>query len=104
MRIIDKLIRTSARSQATLPLKDYVGKKLREVYYNAEVLYRIESKTAPLNVRVEAGAPKRVNLLLPEINFNSFYGGYMAKFNLAGKLAGAGYRVRMVVVDPCAYA
>ncbi len=104
MRIIDKLIRTSARSQATLPLKDYVGKKLREVYYNAEVLYRIESKTAPLNIRVEAGASKRVNLLLPEINFNSFYGGYMAKFNLAGKLAGAGYRVRMVVVDPCAYA
>ncbi|MGA8259313.1 MAG: hypothetical protein WB783_03785, partial [Arenicellales bacterium] len=104
MRLVDKLIRRSARSQATLPLKDYLGKKLKEAYYNAEVLYRIESKTAPLNVRVTRGSPRRVNLLIPEINFNSFYGGYMAKFNLARKLAAAGYRVRLVVVDPCVYA
>lgn len=104
MRFIDKLIRTSARSQATLPLKDYLGKKLREIYYNAEVLYRIEDKTRPLKIRIDPAAPRRVNLLVPEINFNSFYGGYMAKFHLARKLAGAGHRVRMVVVDPCVYA
>lgn len=104
MRFIDRLIRSSARAQATLPLKDYVGKKLREVYYNAEVLYRIESKTAPLNLRLAPGSPGRVNLLIPEIDFNSFYGGYMAKFNLARKLAESGYRVRLVVVDPCVYA
>lgn len=103
MRLIDRLIRVSARSQGTLPLKEYFGKKLRETYYNAEVLYRIETKTEPLNLRVDDGAPRRINLLIPEINFNSFYGGYMAKFNLAGKLVEAGYRVRLVVVDPCVY-
>lgn len=103
MRFIDKLIRSSARSQATLPLKDYFGRKLREVYYNAEVLYRIESKIEPLNLRVLQRSPARVNLLIPEINFNSFYGGYMAKLHLAAKLIESGYRVRLVVVDPCVY-
>lgn len=103
MRIIDKLIRRTARSQTTLPLKDRIGKKLRETYYNAEALYRIETKTAPLNTAPDGGSGKRVNLLIPEINYNSFYGGYMAKFNLAGKLIERGYRVRLVVVDPCVY-
>lgn len=104
MRIVDKFIRRAARSQTTLPLKDRIGKRLKETYYNAEVLYRIETKTAPLNIRVDRGAGRRVNLLIPEINFNSFYGGYMAKFNLARKLIEDGYRVRLVVVDPCVYA
>lgn len=103
MRVIDKLIRRAARSQTTLPLKDRVGKRLRETYYNAEVLYRIESKTAPLNLAPERGGAARVNLLIPEINFNSFYGGYMAKFNLARKLMDRGHAVRLVVVDPCVY-
>jgi len=105
MRLIDRLIRRAARSQTTLPLKERIGKRLRETYYNAEALYRIETKTAPLNTRAdqEAGT-RRVNLLIPEINYNSFYGGYMAKFNLARKLIDRGYRVRLVVVDPCVYA
>lgn len=103
MRIVDRLIRRAARSQATLPLKDRIGKKLRETYYNAEALYRIETKTAPLNIGTDDGSGKRVNLLIPEINYNSFYGGYMAKFNLAGKLVDRGYRVRLVLVDPCVY-
>lgn len=104
MRSIDKLIRRAASSQTTLPLKDRIGKRLRETYYNAEVLYRIEAKTAPLNVTVDRRASKRVNLLIPEINYNSFYGGYMAKFNLARKLIDHGYSVRLVIVDPCVYA
>ncbi|MBS1270167.1 MAG: hypothetical protein MAG794_01122 [Gammaproteobacteria bacterium] len=103
MQLIDKLIRRSVRSRTTLPLKEYVGKKLREVYYNAEVLYRIESKIEPLNIRLDNGSPQRINLLLPEINFDSFYGGYMAKLHLARKLVEVGYRVRLVVVDPCAH-
>lgn len=104
MRSIDKLIRRAASSQTTLPLKDRIGKRLRETYYNAEVLYRIETKTAPLNIAVDGRASERVNLLIPEINYNSFYGGYMAKFNLARKLIDHGYRVRLVVVDPSIYA
>lgn len=103
MKIVDRIIRTSVRSQSTLPLKDYFGKKLRETYYNAEVLYRIQSKTEPLNLRVKRDSPRRINLLIPEINFDSLYGGYMAKFNVARKLIDTGYRVRIVVVDPSVY-
>ncbi|HSH40739.1 MAG TPA: hypothetical protein VK973_01285 [Arenicellales bacterium] len=91
MRMIDKLIRRAARSQTTLPLKDRIGKRLRETYYNAEVLYRIDAKTEPLNLDIGSGAGHRVNLLVPEINYNSFYGGYMAKFNLAARLAARGF-------------
>jgi hypothetical protein len=104
MKLIDRVIRKGARSQMMLPLKDYIGKKLRETYYNAEVLHRIEAKTEPLNMQVTESAPERVNLLLPEINFRSFYGGYMAKFHLARKLVAEGYAVRFVIVDPCVQA
>jgi len=104
MRLVDRLIRRTARAQTTLPLKERLGKRLRETYYNAEVLYRIQDKTAPLNLAVSDEAPRRVNLLIPEINFASFYGGYMAKFHLARKLVAAGYRVRMVIVDPSVHA
>lgn len=104
MRLVDRLIRRTARAQTTLPLKERLGKRLRETYYNAEVLYRIQDKTAPLNLSINEEAPRRVNLLIPEINFASFYGGYMAKFHLAKKLVAAGYRVRMVIVDPSEHA
>lgn len=104
MRLVDNIIRRAARSQATLPLKERIGKRLRETYYNAEVLYRIENKTAPLNLAAGDAGGMRINLLIPEIDFKSFYGGYMAKFNLAAKLVERGYRVRLVVVDPCVYA
>jgi len=104
MRLVDRLIRRTARAQTTLPLKERLGKRLRETYYNAEVLYRIQDKTAPLNLSIDEEAPRRVNLLIPEINFASFYGGYMAKFHLAKKLVAAGYRVRMVIVDPSVHA
>ncbi|MDZ7841092.1 MAG: hypothetical protein U5R46_09795 [Gammaproteobacteria bacterium] len=103
MRLVDRFIRRAARSQTTLPWKDRIGKMLKETYYNAEVLYRIEDKTAPLNITLDGGAEKRINLLIPEINYNSLYGGYMAKFNLARKLVERGYRVRLVVVDPSVY-
>lgn len=104
MKLVDNMIRKAARSQATLPLKEFFGRKLRETYYNAEVLHRIEAKTAPLNIKIVKDAPARINLLLPEINFRSFYGGYMAKFHLARKLVEAGWRVRMVIVDPAVQA
>jgi len=104
LKIVDDMIRRAARSQVTLPLKDYFGRKLRQTYYNAEVLHRIEAKTEPLNLKVAGSGPERVNLLLPEINFRSFYGGYMAKFHLARKLVASGRRVRMVIVDPAVQA
>ena len=45
-------------------------------------------------------APDRVNLLVPTIDLEHFFGGYIAKFNLARRLAERGHRVRMVTVDP----
>jgi glycosyltransferase involved in cell wall biosynthesis len=61
----------------------------------------VTDKIAPLQLNIRANAPRRVNLLLPEINFDNFFGGYMGKFNLARKLAEAGFQVRMVIVDWC---
>ena len=45
-------------------------------------------------------APARVNLLIPTIDLEHFFGGYIAKFNLARRLAERGVRVRIVTVDP----
>ena len=45
-------------------------------------------------------APHRVNLLVPTIELKHLFGGYIAKFNLARKLAEQGLRTRIVTVDP----
>ena len=44
--------------------------------------------------------PSRVNLLVPTIDLAHLFGGYIAKFNLARRLAERGHRVRIVTVDP----
>ncbi len=101
MPLFHSLVRKAARAQSLLSLKQRVGTRLRETYYNAEVLRRIEDKIAPLNIQIDPAAPLRVNLILPEIDFRTFYGGYIAKFNLAQRLTDFGYQVRFIIVDPC---
>lgn len=60
----------------------------------------IAEKVAPLQLAVSDDAPTRVNLLLPTIDLEHFFGGYIAKLNLARRLAERGLRVRLVTVDP----
>src|SRR5205807_9234394 len=60
----------------------------------------IARKIAPLRWSVAEDAPARVNLLIPAIDLQHFFGGYIAKFNLARRLAARGLRVRIVTVDP----
>jgi glycosyltransferase involved in cell wall biosynthesis len=60
----------------------------------------IAEKIAPLQLSVRDDAPPRVNLLIPTIDLEHFFGGYIAKFNLARRLAERGLRVRIVTVDP----
>ncbi len=61
----------------------------------------ITQKIAPLAVRVTPAAPRRVNLLIPTIDFNYVFGGYITKFHLARTLAAEGYNVRIITVDYC---
>lgn len=100
MSALSKLVVRLANSRLGVPVKGVV-RRLRETYYNAEVLRRPVHKTAPLAVNVSPTAPVRVNLLIPEIHFARFYGGYIAKFHLARKLVEQGFRVRVVTVDQC---
>ena len=60
----------------------------------------IADKIAPLRWHVADDEPARVNILIPTIDLPHFFGGYIAKFNLAAKLVAAGERVRIVTVDP----
>jgi hypothetical protein len=49
---------------------------------------------------VQDEAPVRVNILIPAVDLEHFFGGYIGKFNLALRLARQGLRVRIVTVDP----
>ncbi|MEN3283694.1 MAG: hypothetical protein V7607_4834 [Solirubrobacteraceae bacterium] len=60
----------------------------------------IADKIAPLALAIRDDAPPRVNLLIPTIDLEHFFGGYIAKLNLARRLAERGARVRVVTVDP----
>ena len=61
----------------------------------------LREKIAPLCLKPSARAPRRLNLLIPTIDLDYFFGGYITKFNLARRLAEEGLNVRMVVVDHC---
>ena len=61
---------------------------------------QVGEKIAPLRWTVADDAPRRVNLLIPTIDLRHFFGGYIAKLNLARRLVDAGARVRIVTVDP----
>jgi hypothetical protein len=63
-------------------------------------LRALAEKVAPLRLAVADDAPRRLNLLIPTIDLEHFFGGYIAKFNLARRLAGRGLRVRIVTTDP----
>jgi hypothetical protein len=63
----------------------------------------IRQKIAPLTLSVSDNSNWRVNLLIPTIDFDYVFGGYIGKFNLAQKLADRGFRVRLVIVDYCDY-
>ena len=65
-----------------------------------ETARAIADKIAPLYLAVRDDAPERVNILIPTIDLEHFFGGYIAKFNLARRLAERGVRTRVVTVDP----
>jgi hypothetical protein len=101
-----RLLWASARRRPTrrlrldaLPPPDLAPRSARRPV-SAEGPRQIAEKIAPLELAVSDDAPRRVNLLIPTIDLEHFFGGYIAKFNLAGRLAARGLRVRLVTVDP----
>lgn len=65
-----------------------------------ELTPQMRQKVAPLFPISSKVQPARVNLLVPTIDLDHFFGGYIAKFNLARRLADHGQWVRIVTVDP----
>ncbi|MGB0120363.1 MAG: glycosyltransferase [Solirubrobacterales bacterium] len=61
---------------------------------------QMRQKVAPLFPVVSKTQPPRINLLIPTIDLDHLFGGYIAKFNLARRLAEHGLNVRIVTVDP----
>jgi glycosyltransferase involved in cell wall biosynthesis len=65
-----------------------------------KVIHQITRKIAPLRLRVTTTREPTVNMLVPTIDLDHFFGAYIGKFNLARRLAEHGLRVRIVAVDP----
>jgi glycosyltransferase involved in cell wall biosynthesis len=61
---------------------------------------QIAYKVAPIDIRIGSRSRERVNLLIPSLDLDHFFGGYIGKLNLARALDERGYRVRIVCVDP----
>jgi len=90
-----------ARKGFLRPVLNY-GRKVMQEYYTNEAIHRVVAeKIAPLNLRISDTEPQRFNIFIPEIDFGSFFGGYIAKFNFARKLVENGNRVRIITVDRC---
>jgi hypothetical protein len=59
----------------------------------------IEDKLAPLQVTIRDGGGRRVNVIHPAIDLKHFFGGFIAVFNLARRLAERGHRVRLIALE-----
>jgi len=66
---------------------------------NHPFVRKLASFIEPIELSITDGAPRRVNLMVPTIELKHLFGGYIAKFNLARRLAEAGQRTRIVAVD-----
>ncbi len=60
----------------------------------------VAEKIEPLRWQMSRDAPERVNVLIPTFDLRHLFGGYIAKLNLASRLAERGLRVRVITVDP----
>lgn len=76
------------------------GRAARTPAHNHPQTAHIQRMVRPLDLSVTTRAPERVNVLIPTFDLKHLFGGYIAKFNLARKLAEAGFRTRIVTVDP----
>ena len=76
------------------------GRAAKAPAHNHPQTAHIQRMVRPLDLAVSEEAPERVNLLIPTFDLKHLFGGYIAKFNLARKLAEAGFRTRIVTVDP----
>ncbi len=60
----------------------------------------LAEKITPLLMAVSDSAPRRINIMIPTIDLDHFFGGYITKLNLARRLSERGFRVRVLTVDP----
>ena len=100
-KMLTSFLAYGARKGFLRPVLNY-GRKIMEEYYTNEAVHRVVAeKIAPLNIHISNDEPQRFNIFIPEIDFGSFFGGYIAKFNFARKLVENGNRVRIITVDRC---
>jgi hypothetical protein len=59
----------------------------------------IAEKIEPLRLAVRPDAPARIDIVHPEIDLRHFFGGFIAVFNLARKLAERGHQVRVITLE-----
>ena len=83
-----------------LPPTDLAPGPPRELTPAAGGAAALAEKLAPLRFVLREDAPPRVNLLIPTVDLEHLFAGYIGKFNLARRLAERGARVRIVTVDP----
>ena len=102
-RLLSMSVTDSPRRRLRLdavPPPDLALRPSRREVPDAEGPRVLWEKVAPLELGFSDEAPRRLNILIPTIDLKHFFGGYIAKLNLARMLARRGARVRLVTVDP----
>jgi hypothetical protein len=77
--------------------------KIGPTHKHVGLTHALPTKTAPLTLAVHPRSPHRVNVVTSVIDFRHLFGGYLTVFNLARRLAERDWRVRLILVDECAF-
>jgi glycosyltransferase involved in cell wall biosynthesis len=92
-----KIARWSRKRNVTRNFRQIRNREL-EMQHATQFLAQ---KMAPLKIIPDASVPRQVNILIPTINLNLLFGGYIGKLNLARRFVACGYSVRVIIVDEC---
>src|SRR5215211_2586631 len=91
---------------ASLPLSLLVAAAAGRALFGAAQSIRrvhgafwIADKVKPLHLDVRDDSPSRIDIVHPAIDLKHFFGGFIAVFNLARRLAERGHRVRLIALE-----
>lgn len=91
-----------AAALAALAAAALIGRRLLETAQSIrrrQTTAWIPEKLRPLRLEVSSAEPRRVDILHPAIDLRHFFGGFIAVFNLARRLAEGGHRVRLIATE-----
>ncbi len=102
-KIIERIHLDSSQNNSQISISPRKIAPINTVQSEDSAVLMVKQMTAPLLLNFTNDEPQRINIIMATVDFKYVFGGYLAMFNLAKKIAQFGNQVRIIIVEPCDY-